>query len=85
MAAVITDNQCIEVDPVSSSYPRNVNANVTNTCTSLLSGFTSVISYCPVRTCLADSHWTNNSLSCGGSDVCSMYMYEGGEYTRHSI
>ncbi|XP_052277288.1 plasminogen-like [Dreissena polymorpha] len=65
MAELCTDNQCIQVDPVSWSYPRNVNATVTYTCTSLLSGFSSIFSYCPVRTCQTDYHWTNSSLSCG--------------------
>ncbi|KAH3837951.1 hypothetical protein DPMN_111355 [Dreissena polymorpha] len=78
MAELCTDNQCIQVDPVSWSYPRNVNATVTYTCTSLLSGFSSIFSYCPVRTCQTDYHWTNSSLSCGGgaciSHICCVYM-----------
>jgi len=63
---ISTDNVCMSLYPVSGSYDRAVGSTVTYSCLSLLSGFMSALSYCPVRTCQDDFFWNNVSLSCAG-------------------
>ena len=62
---ISTDNACLKVY-IDSDMSRYVGSFMTYKCDGLLDGFTSLIDYCPVKTCQSDTYWTTAKVSCGG-------------------
>ncbi|XP_053392820.1 apolipoprotein(a)-like isoform X2 [Mercenaria mercenaria] len=75
---ISTDNICSQTK-LEEGYTRNIGSVMNYTCQTLLDVFSSLVSYCPVRTCQANFYWTSASLSCGENEC-----YEAGKSENYT-